>query len=138
MTIENAINKLIDYYQNHQDDFNNDLEELDNWNGALGDDRRWPMEELDDQFYGKKPSELLGMVSSDFNITDNYFYGNSYGELCSENERDYSDYLDADYIQDIIDNEHHLYLSDGARKIIDDMENDDEDEDENENSDSEI
>ena len=28
---------LLNYYQEHEDDFNHDIEELDCWNGILGD-----------------------------------------------------------------------------------------------------
>ena len=105
------------------------------------------MDELDEIYQGKKATEILSRayfghdddswheengerVYGEFNPNRDYFYFNGYGNLVSTDERDYSDYIDLDYVQDIIDNECHLDLSDGAQEIID---NYDEDGDSNEN-----
>ena len=138
---------LLNYYQEHEDDFNHDIEELDSWNGFLGDRRVEPMDELDEIYQGKEATEILRRayfghdddswhdengerVYGEFNPNRDYFYFNGYGNLVSTDECDYSDYLDFDYVQGIIDNECHLDLSDGAQEIID---NYDEDGDSDEN-----
>ena len=77
-------------------------EELDSWDGFLGDDRCYSMDEIDDLLYGKKPSEILNMVSSDFNYNDDYFYFNGYGNL--ESCDDKADiYLDVFTHKEILD-----------------------------------
>lgn len=138
---------LLNYYQEHEDDFNHGIEELDCWNGILGDERCMYMDELDEIYQGKKATEILSRayfehdddswheengerVYGEFNPNRDYFYFNGYGNLVSTDERDYSDYIDLDYVQDIIDNECNLDLSDGAQEIID---NYDEDGDSDEN-----
>lgn len=134
---------LLNYYQEHEDDFNHDIEELDGWNGCLGDDRIEPMEELDVIYQSKEATEILRRAffgyddayakseqRATFNPNRDYFYFNGYGNLVSTDELDYSGYLDLDYVQDIIDNVCHLDLSDGAQEIID---NYDEDGDNDEN-----
>ena len=138
---------LLIYYQEHEDDFNHDIEELDSWNGILGDRRVMQMDMLDEIYQGKEATEILRRayfghdddswhdengerVYGEFNPNRDYFYFNGYGNLISTDERDYSDYIDLYYTQDIIDNEFHLDLSDGAQEIID---NYDEDGDSDEN-----
>jgi hypothetical protein len=138
---------LLNYYKEHEDAFNYDIEELDCWNGILGNRRVEQMDELDEFYQGKEATEILRSayfghdhdtwyeengerVYGEFNPNRDYFYFNGYGNLVSTDERDYSDYLDIDYVQDIIDNECHLDLSDGAQEIID---NYDEDGDNDEN-----
>ena len=133
------VEKLMKYYRENTEDFNNDIEELNSWNGCLYDDQIYPMEQLNELFQGTEPLELLqrafygydepyknGDPSRPFNPNRNYFYFNGYGNLVSINEKDYSDYLDIAFIQDIIDNRYNLSLSDGAEDIIDDYEDEDE------------
>lgn len=50
---------LLNYYQEHEDDFNHDIEELDCWNGILGDGRCMYMDELDEIYQGKEATEIL-------------------------------------------------------------------------------
>lgn len=124
--------ELLAYYKENTEDFNSDIEELDSWNGCLFDDRVTPMEELDDFYQGVEPSEILrraffgydepyakSEARSSFNPNRDYFYLNGYGNLVSTDERDYSDYLEEDFVQEIIDNEANLSLSSGAQDIID-------------------
>lgn len=132
---------LFEYYQQNDDDFNHDIEELDSWNGCLDDRRLEPMETLDEIYQGKDVTEILRRayyghdddswhiedgekVYDEFNPNREYFYFNGYGNLVSTDELDYSDYLDEYYVQDIIDNEGHLDLSDGAQEIIDNYDED--------------
>ena len=129
------VEKLLAYYRENVEDFNNDIEELNSWNGCLYDDQIYPMEELNEIFQGTEPEEILkrafygydepyknGDPSRPFNPNRNYFYFNGYGNLVSIDEKDYTDYLDNDFIQDIIDNRYKLSLSSGAEDIIDNYE----------------
>lgn len=123
---------LLNYYQEHEDDFNYDIEELDCWNGILGDIRVKQMDKLDEIYQGKEATEILRRayfgrdddscyydengkrVYGEFNPNRDYFYFDGYENLVSTDKRDYSDYLDIYNVQDIIDNECYLGLSDGA------------------------
>lgn len=131
---------LLNYYKEHEDDFNYDIEELDSWNGYLGDERAEPMEYLDEFYQGTEPTEILRRAffgyddayakseqRAPFNPNRDYFYFNAYGNLVSTDYKDYSSFLDEYFVEEIIDNERHLYLSDGAQTIIDNYEEADED-----------
>lgn len=131
--------ELLAYYKENTEAFNSDIEELDSWNGYLGDDKVIPMDELDDFYPEVEPSEILrraffgydevyakSEVRSSFNPNRDYFYINGYGNLVSTDERDYSGYLGEDFVQDIIDNEPDLSLSSGAQEIIDKCETEDD------------
>lgn len=139
---------LLNYYQQNEEDFNHDIEELDCCDGILGDNRIEDMDFLNELYQGKDATEILRRayfghdddswheengerVYGEFNPNRDYFYFNGHGYLVSTDERDYTDYyLDLDRVQEIIDNEGHLDLSDGAQEIID---NYDEDGDSDEN-----
>lgn len=133
----NLVDELLAYYKENTEDFNNDIEELDSWNGCLYDDKCFPMEELNEIYQCTEPLEILrrafygydepykGGQREPFNPNRNYFYFNGYGNLVSIDDQDYSSYLDEDFIQDIIDNRYKLSLSDGAQLLIDDYEPED-------------
>ena len=131
--------ELFNYYKENEEDFNHDIEELDSWNGYLGDERIEDMEFLDDFYQGTEPTEILRRAffgyddtyakseqRAPFNPNRDYFYFNAYGNLVSTDERDYSSFLDEYFVKEIIDNECHLDLSDGAQEIIDNYEEEDE------------
>ena len=131
--------KLMNYYRENSSDFLDDIEELNNWNGCLYDDRVFSMDDLNDVLQDINPSDILSSafygydepVNKDdqrqpFNPNRNYFYFNGYGNLVSTDKIDYSDYLDDYFVQEIIDNAANLVLSEGAQNLIDN------DEDENE------
>lgn len=133
------VNELLAYYKENTEDFNSDIEELDSWAGYLDDERVVPMEELDEYYQGTDPLEVLRRAffgyddvnsTSDqkapFNPNRDYFYLNGYGNLVSTNERDYSDYLDEEFVEDIISNSSNLALSDGAQEILDKYEDQEE------------
>lgn len=136
--------ELLEYYKQNGDDFNHDIEQLDWYNGCLGDRRLTPMDELDEIYSSTDALEILRRayfghdddswtiengerVYDEFNPNRDYFYYNGYGNLVSTDELDYSDYLDIDYVSDIIDYEAQLDLSDGAQEIIDEYEAEGED-----------
>lgn len=138
---------LLNYYKEHEEDFNHDIEELDSWNGCLDDRRLEPMETLDEIYQGKDITEILRRayfghdddtwheengekVYGEFNPNRDYFYFNGYGNLVSTDYKDYSDYLDLDYVQDIVDNYGHLDLSVWAQEIIDNYDEEADEDDE--------
>ena len=130
--------ELLNYYKRNSEDFTDDIEELDDWNECLYEDKFFSMDELDEVLKGFEPSEILrsalfghdeshgNLIKSSFNLNRDYFHYNGYGDLVSTDERDYSDYLDDYFIQEIIDNRYNLSLSSGAEDIIDDYEDEDE------------
>lgn len=139
------VTELLAYYKENTEDFNSDIEKLDSLNGCLGDYKVIPMDELDDLYPEVEPSEILRLaffgyddpyakddVKSSFNPNRDYFYINGYGNLVSTDERDYSDYLDEEIVEDIIDNASSLDLSDGAQEILEKYEDQEEEEQDNE------
>ena len=133
--------ELLNYYKENSEDFADDIEELDGWNDCLYEDKIFPMDELDEVLQDIEPSDILrsalfghdesqGKIKSTFNLNSDYFHYNGFGNLISTDERDYSDYLNDYFIQEIIDNKSHLSLSKGAQEIIDNYEDKDDSEEE--------
>lgn len=133
------LEKLLIYYKENEEDFVDDIEELDNWNGCLYDDRIFLMEHVNDVYCATEPEEILmrafygydepgnkGDQRQPFNPNRQYFYFNGFGNLVSTDRKDYSDYLNDYFIQDIIDNRDNLYLSEGAQQLIDNYEDENE------------
>lgn len=127
--------QLLEYYKENTEDFNHDIEELDSWMGYLCDNRVISMEEFDDCYEGTSPLEILRRAyfgydydastleeKEPFNPNRDYFYLSGLGDLVSTDHQDYSEYLDEDFVEEIIENEQDLMLSDGAQDIIDDYE----------------
>ena len=132
-TKEAVIADIIQYFKENEDIFNDCMEELDNYNGYLGDDRYYSMEELNDLYSGQEPQEILfrsfyGFDADSwhtdssgnkeygaFNPNRNYFYFNGYGNLVSSDYKDYSDKLDGYAIEAMSED----------RNYIDSIENDD-------------
>ena len=63
--------KAIDILEDEDNTFDEACEELDTWNGFLGDARCFEMDMIDDFF--ERPSDLLDKMS-DFDYCDEYFY----------------------------------------------------------------
>lgn len=80
------------WFLTHMELFNKALEDLDNYNGYLGSDRVFPMCELCDHMEGLSAMDVIDSVSAGFNTKDRFFkwYGKCY---CSQNTKDYSDYV---------------------------------------------
>lgn len=114
MNREEAVAKIREYFENNEEEFDEAIEELDSYNGYLGDDRYYYMEELDEFYHGTAPSELLMLVyyghdeesgeSSEFCPNREYFRYNGYGNLVSADYKDYSDHLDDYFVEEYIDN----------------------------------
>lgn len=125
-TKEAIITDIIQYFKENEDVFNDCMEELDSYNGYLGDDRYYDMEELNDIYSGQEPQEILfrafygfdaDMWSTDssgnktygaFNPNRNYFYFNGYGNLVSSDYKDYSGNLDGYAIEAMSENRNYI------------------------------
>ena len=102
------------------------IEDLDSYNGYLGDDRYYDMELLTDFYADCDPSELLNRAyygyDADswhtdshgekqygaFNPNRDYFRFNGYGNLVSAYHKDYSDKIDRWLIDELSENVNNL------------------------------
>ena len=106
--VREAIAEVLD---DDTDAFVEICEELDSWNGFLGDARCFDMSEIDEFF--SRPSELLDKMS-DFDYTDEYFYFDVYGVTTASDKYDiYSDNVSVDDVIDAIEDcYNHIDISD--------------------------
>lgn len=129
-TREAAIEAIIEYFRGNEDVFNDCMEELDSYNGYLGDDRYCSMEDLDEIFRETEPSELLSRAffgydedawTTDkygnkeygaFNPNRDYFRFNGYGNLVSADYKDYSAFLDHYAVESMSENRSDIYSID--------------------------
>ena len=127
---------LKELFENDEDLFNATIEELDGYNGYLGDNRYYSMEELPDILNGLNAIDLLNRAFfgrdedtwhtnghgekeyGAFNPNRDYFTFNGYGNLISSDYKDYSYLLDDYFIDSLIENQNHLYLDDEVLKIL--------------------
>ena len=134
--MENKKEMLMELFQNDEQLFNAAIEELDSYNGYLGDDRYYPMDELPELLSGTDAIDLLNRayfgrdddnwrtnangekIYDSFNPNRAYFYFNGYGNLVSANYKDYSAHLDDYFIDAIIENQDSLYLDDEIKEIL--------------------
>lgn len=115
---DEAVKKILNYFEENEDDFNDAIQALDDYNGYLNDDRIYPMYLLNEFYAGTDPDEILrrafygyngdyindsGNHPEPFNPNADYFYFNGYGNLVSTNYIDYSDRLDEWFINTYID-----------------------------------
>ena len=99
-------NRMTDYWKTHNESFSGVCEELDSYDGFLGDHRIYSMDELDDLLGDKKFSEVLRMVDTDnFNYNDDFFYYDKIYGIRSTNEKNYYNYVDySDVFENLINN----------------------------------
>ena len=107
-----AAEKIIEFFKENENIFNTCIEELDSYNGYLGDDRYYYMEDLKEFYHGADPVDILyrafygrdddtwhtdahgEKIYGPFNPNRDYFYYNGYGNLISSNYKDYTGHLD--------------------------------------------
>lgn len=117
--MKHTVDKIIRYFEENEEVFNNCVEELDNWNGYLGDNRYYEMEMLQEFYSDVDPIEILnrayfghddetwttdahGNKTHDaFNPNRTYFYYNGYGNLVSADYKNYSALLDACFVDSL-------------------------------------
>lgn len=110
-TSEEVTADIIAFFKDNEDIFNEAIEELDGYNGYLGDDRYYAMDKLDDLYSRTEPSEILRLAFygydeeiyitdesgnreyEQFNPNRDYFRYNGYGNLVSADYKDYAGYL---------------------------------------------
>lgn len=127
MTREEIKRAITKYFEEHDNEFIECIEELDSYNGYLGDDRYYEMYELDEIYHDADPSEILARAfygydedtwSTDshgnreygaFNPNRDYFTFNGYGNLVSSDCKDYSDKLDDYAIEAMSENRSEIY-----------------------------
>ena len=127
---------LMELFENDEQLFNSTIEELDSYNGYLGDSRYYEMETLSEFYYGTDPIELLNRAyfghdadnwhtdgsgnreHASFNPNREYFTYNGYGNLVSTNYKDYGAFLDGYFIDEIIEKYESLYLEPEVLEII--------------------
>lgn len=126
-TAAEITNDIIKFFAENEDIFNSCIEDLDFYNGYLGDGRYYYMEDIDELYANVEPLELLNRIFyghdedtsrgdnyAEFNPTRTFFRYNGYGNLVSTDYRDYSAYLDKYAIDEMSEN----------RAYIDSIEND--------------
>ena len=130
-----AVNAIIAYFERNEDAFNDCIEDLDAYNGFLGDDRYYSMDELDNVYDGQSTTEILCRAfygydaetwtkDSDgekrygaFNPNRDYFSFNGYGNLVSSNYKDYSDKLDHWAIEEMSNSRRYIYSIDDDEEL---------------------
>lgn len=118
---------IIAYFNDNEEDFNNCIEELDQYNGYLGDERYYDMEELDEFYNSVEPSEILRRAfygydesygtESSFNPNRDYFTYNGYGNLISSDYKDYSDKIDEYAIKEMLENRQYIDSIEESEKL---------------------
>ncbi len=119
-------NRIINYFEENEEIYNEAIEELDGYNGYLGDNRYYNMDELNEIYTGTEPTEILyrafygydadnwyidgsgNKIHSSFNPNREYFYFNGYGNLVSSDCKDYSGMLDKWLIECMSENRSYI------------------------------
>lgn len=143
-TAEKIMEKIITYFDEHEDIYNEAAEELDAYNGYLGDDRYYSMDELDDLYNGTEPTEILyrAFYGHDddvwtlnkygekeygpFNPNREYFRYNGYGNLVSADYKDYTGLLDHYIVESMLENRNYIDTIDDEpelSELFDELEN---------------
>ena len=94
------------------------------------------MYEFDDMFCNYRPFKLVQMLDRDFSTNEDYFYIDSYGEICSTDNP--ADVIDTRDIAEYIDENDDCLCDRDLENLLDDWsEDDDEDDDDETDYDSE-
>lgn len=130
-----VIDDIIKAFKDDEELFNACIEELDRYNGYLGDNRYYDMDELDELLTSLSPSELLNrayyghaenerMIDQwgnshpcEFNPNADYFIISVYGNLCSTNYKDYSAQLDEYAVEAMSENRYDIDSIDDSDEL---------------------
>lgn len=142
-TTEEIIEEIIDFFKEETETFNNCIEELDNYNGYLGDRRYYEMEYLNEFFADYEPTEILCRTYyggdedtaiktedgtkryGEFNPMREFFYFNGYGNLISSNFKNYEDFIEPYTIMEISKNREEIdstYYNDKLTELFNELE----------------
>jgi hypothetical protein len=132
--------ELKDLFEEDNTLFNETIEELDSYNGYLGDDRYYFMENLTDcidtsdlwnsliyrMFYGRDDDCYITNSQgekeySQFNPNRDYYYYDAYGNLVSSDDKDYSAYLDDYFIDELLNNYDFLNIDADIEILLDEL-----------------
>lgn len=134
-TAEEITADIIEYFKENGDIFADCIEELDSYNGYLGDSRYYSMDELDEFCRGSDPLEILrrayygrdddtyttdssgNKTYGEFNPNRDYFYYNGYGNLVSSDYKDYSALLDKWAIEEMSENRCYIDSIDSSEEL---------------------
>ena len=134
-TTEEITREIIEYFKNNEDIFNDCMEELDSYNGYLGDSRYYMMDELNELHNGIEPSEILRRAffgydedtwTTDksgeknycpFNPNNEYFRYNGYGNLVSAEYKDYTEQLDKYAVESMSENRYYVDSIDNDEEL---------------------
>ena len=141
------IESIIQYFRENEDVFNECIEELDSYNGYLGDDRYYEMEMINEFYMNTDPIDILYRAFyghddtytidkygdreyGEFNPNRDYFRYNGYDNLVSTDYKDYSNHLDKYFIEALLENR--IYIDsidydDTLTELFDELENIQED-----------
>lgn len=137
MAREEAIRAIINYFTENEEVFDDCIEELDSYNGYLGDDRYYEMELLDEFFNGCDVIEILNQAyfghDADSWYTDShgekiygafdpnreYFHYNGYGNLISSYYKDYTDFIDRYAVEAMAENRRYIDSIDNNEELSD-------------------
>lgn len=143
-TAEKITNEIIAYFEEHEDTYNAAAEELDAYNGYLGEDRYYSMDKLDEFYSGTEPSEILRRAFYGYDeaawITDasgnreygaftpnrEYFRHDGCGNLVSANYKDYSGVLNCYIVKRMLENRNYIDTIDNVpelSELFDELEN---------------
>ena len=144
---EKTIEKIIEYFNQNDEILNDCIEELDSYNGYLGDERYYEMELLNEFYNNVEPLELLYRTFygydednyitnsygqkeyQEFNPNREYFRYNGYGNLISSNYKDYSAWNDKYLIESLYENIDEIYSieqNEELSKLFNELENEPE------------
>lgn len=142
-TAEEVIEEIIEFFKEETEIFNNCIEELDNYNGYLGDKRYYEMEYLNEFFADCEPTEILyrtyyggdedtAIVNEDgtkrygdFNPMRELFYFNGYGNLMSSDFKNYEDFIEPYTIIEMSKNREEIestYYNDKLTELFNELE----------------
>ena len=94
-------NDAIDTFMDDSKEVFRAMNDIDSYDGVLGDDRYYPMMDIDELLGDKRPSEVLELLAYGFSYDDDFFKWNVNG-LSSTSSPDYVDDLGYNYCKDII------------------------------------
>ena len=144
---EKTIEKIIAYFEENKDIFNDCIIQLDDYSGYLNDDRYNDMELLNEIYSGAEPLEILRRAFfgrdednwhtdshgnkeyAEFNPNRDYFKYNGYGNLISTDYPDYSEFIDKYVIEEMSDNRRWIDEIDGNEELselFDELERDED------------
>lgn len=150
---EKTIRKIIAYFEENEDIFNDCIIQLDDYNGYLNDARYNDMDLLNEIYSDTEPLEILRRAFfghdadnwhtdsygnkeyAEFNPNRDYFKYNGYGNLISTDYPDYSEYIDEYAIEEMSDNRYYIdsiESDDELSALFDELEQDDENDESNE------